>query len=556
MKQMIKRQSLALLLNFGSVFAFISSNLPLNSLKATHFCVAPTCLTATRDAKEQVDTEEDLFFEEEDEYYEPCNKSFVDFQEELEAFAFLSSVDRQAPSRAQQVFDEMYEAHIMEDRADLWPNTTIYNLLIDCHAWSKSPRGGQEAQLILDRMQNATVQEIARPNVDTYIKVMEAWASRKQVERAQQVYGQLQERFESFKSSDLRPNTGAYNKLIKAWMKSGKPEAPQKAEDLLYEMMNKYKNGDKAVKPNKKTWVQVLKAYGEQPSVESVEKMTELLQEMARWFRIMGDEDCQPDTRCYNILIKTTGQVPEIQQQTEEILYDMLESFENGVDAMRPNGATFVHVYNSFLSTNDPDGAADTVEKILKLQESLQKNEDGIEKPDVRAYNAVLAVIARAKKDPTKAQRAKRLVEHMKSLRDEGDKMAAPNLRTYNLVLNAAAYTEGEPKELLSAFRVAVDSINDLRENPLLEPDPVSYGLFLRSCAQLMPLSDKRETVVENIFRKCCVDGQLGQYVLHELSYAASPNLCRKLLGGDMDDGVNLPIEWTRNVKNKKQQLR
>ena len=118
-------------------------------------------------------------------------------------------------------------------------------------------------------------------------------------ERAQQVFGKLQHMFESLKHNDLRPNTGAHNKLIKAWMKSGKLEAPQKTEDLLNEMMNKYKNGDQVVKPNDKTWVQVLKAHGEQPSVDSVEK----LQSIARNGSIVPSherKDYQPNTRRYN----------------------------------------------------------------------------------------------------------------------------------------------------------------------------------------------------------------------------------------------------------------
>lgn len=97
----------------------------------------------------------------------------------------------------------------------------------------------------------------------------------------------------------------------------------------------------------------------------------------------------------------------------------------------------------------------------------------------------------------------------MKRLQDEGNKKAAPNLRTCIQVLNAAAYTKGELKELLLAIRVAVDrqpvSMSDLQENEELEPDPVPYDLFLQSCAQLMPSSNKWEAMVR------------GKYVLQML---------------------------------------
>jgi DNA-binding FadR family transcriptional regulator len=513
-------------------------------------------LAVTR-SEEQVDLEdyeEDIGGEEED-IYEPCDKTFHDFQEQLEALAFLSSVDRYASQNAQKVFDEMYEAHVLEDNVDLWPNVTIYNLLIDAHAWSRDRKGGEAAQHILDRMEDETVQEIARPNVHTYIKVMEGWASRKQPVRAEQVFEQLQTRYQRIKSDNVRPNTGAYNKLIKSWMKSGTSVAGEKAEALLRDMLKKYNDGDEAVKPNRKTWVQVMKAYAERRDVESIEKIQDLLRDMARMYR-MGDKEYRPDTQCYNVLVKAIGQNPSIHNgaaQAEELLYEMMEAFQDGNDGLRPNGATFVNVYNAFRTSNDPN-AGTRAEKLLELQEGMSEGRDDDLKPDVRAYNAVITVVARSG-DPKKAERAKRILDRMKKLQ-KGDKDVSPNLRTYNNILNACSYTKGEPKELMSAFRIAVDAINDLRESSSLTPDPVSYGLFLRCCTQLMPTSDKREAVVENIFRKCVNDGQVGSYVLHELSNAASPQLCRKLLGGDMEDGVNLPMEWSRNVKNNRQKLR
>ena len=69
----------------------------------------------------------------------------------------------------------------------------------------------------------------------------------------------------------------------------------------------------------------------------------------------MSEKTINPILGAIIILIKTIEQIPGIYQQTEEIMHDMLDSpFENGVDAMRPNRATFVNVCNSFQSMNDP----------------------------------------------------------------------------------------------------------------------------------------------------------------------------------------------------------
>jgi hypothetical protein len=75
---------------------------------------------------------------------------------------------------------------------------------------------------------------------------------------------------------------------------------------------------------------------------------------MARLYRF-GEEEYKPDTQCYYVLIKAIGQIPSIKNgpvQAEELLYEMMEAFQDGNDALRPNGATFVNVYHSFRTSN------------------------------------------------------------------------------------------------------------------------------------------------------------------------------------------------------------
>lgn len=510
--------------------------------------------------------EEDLVFldfeENDDDDYQGCDKSYSDFLEELQALAFMSSVDATATAKAQAVFDEMFEAYVMDENAALWPNVTIYNLLLDTYAWSSNPKGASDAQHILDRMEDGTNQEVARPNVDSYIKVMEAWANRKQPLKAEQILERLEERFESTQSVDVQPHTGAYNKLIKAWMKSGLPVGPEKAESVLKKMLSDYfENGIQAVKPNQKTWVQVMRAYSQQRrNLQSVEKIKELMEQMQHLSETKGDTDFVPNVYCYNTLIQAIGFNPSIRDggaQAEQLLYDMMEANRKGNENLRPNGATFINVIQAQKFSRDGFVAA-KVEKLLELQEALYQKEpsDKKLKPDVRTFNAALTVLAHTR-DPRKAKKAQRLLDRLQqTFQKDDDSSMAPNLRTYNAVLNACAYTKsGDPKDRLTAFQIAIETIRLLRNSRDVSADPVSYGLFLRSCGQLMPPSEKRDKVMENVFLKCCKDGQLGQCVLEELSFAASKGLCQRLLGGDMEEGVALPMEWSRNVKDPRQKL-
>jgi hypothetical protein len=60
---------------------------------------------------------------------------------------------------------------------------------------------------------------------------------------------------------------------------------------------------------------------------------------MARLYRF-GEEEYKPDTQCYYVLIKAIGQTPSIKNgpvQAEELLYEMMEAFQDGNDALRPN---------------------------------------------------------------------------------------------------------------------------------------------------------------------------------------------------------------------------
>eukprot|EP00978_Attheya_sp_CCMP212_P007616 scaffold17658_cov54-Attheya_sp.AAC.2 len=91
--------------------------------------------------------------------------------------------------------------------------------------------------------------------------------------------------------------------------------------------------------------------------------------------------------------------------------------------------------------------------------------------------------------------------------------------------------------------------MNEIRDHPTLDPNHVSYGMFLKACANLLPPSnDKRDAVVENVFRKCAKDGHVHDFVLESLREAASPRLIKTLLGGNLAEDIQIPIEWTRNT--------
>ena len=123
---------------------------------------------------------------------------------------------------------------------------------------------------------------------------------------------------------------------------------------------------------------------------------------------------------------------------------------------------------------------------------------------------------------------------------------------TFNAVLNACAFTFDQ-KEKLDAFSVAVSSLVLLQEYN--KPDHTTYGTLLKAWCNLIPKDDERRArAVNSVFRQCCKDGQVGNMVLTQLKYAASPVLYRTLIGRDIAEQITLsklPAIWSRSVKEQ-----
>ena len=79
--------------------------------------------------------------------------------------------------------------------------------------------------------------------------------------------------------------------------------------------------------------------------------------------------------------------------------------------------------------------------------------------------------------------------------------------------------------------------------------------MFLKACANLMPASPKRDSVVGSVFRNCCDEGLVNDFVLKELDRAGSKALQLELLGGLLVDDVKLPNEWSRNVRGEQEHV-
>ena len=483
--------------------------------------------------------------------------TYQEYVEELQAMAFLSSIgDEEACDRAQQTFDDMYENHIIEDDASLEPTTEIYNLLIEAYAESSRPNAIEMAEKILDRMESSSAGETGAddydesisavgttplPDINTYIAVLKGYANRAQPMAADAIFRRLYDRFMMTGDKGLMPTTEAYNQLIRAWMKSGTRSAASVTEDLLNEMIDA---NDDAVMPNVETFSRVMNCHTQgskgKDAPANVQRLMDQMQEVSM----------KPNAEVYNVKIKSLAVrgVPDGAVRAVDTLQWMLNEYRKGNHDLCPTRATFIAAINAQTS-NGGKRAAQESEGLFAMMQSLAKElkEDEL-LPNVRVYNALIRCWARSK-ERNKAERTRQLLETMmKESELRGDDELTPNLQTYNGVLNACSFPSrgNSIEEKYAAFRIAVQTLNELRASENCEPNHVSYGTFIRSCGNLMPPSPKRDAVVGNIFRKCCEEGLVSEFVMDSVSYAASENLKITLFEDVV--GGKLPRKWSCNL--------
>ena len=518
-------------------------------------------------------------------------KSYNDYLEKMQELAFLSTVQVQNQEQqslfaksnkltleAQSIFDKMFHEWYDNEKDDLEPTTEIYNLLIDIYSNNnnnqsnyKNPMGVPEQ--ILHRMEHGAMDNVPKPNIETYVIIMNGWSRLGNIDKVEQTLYRLEQRFTQTRDNDVLPNIEVYNTMISACLKSG---AKQKAEEMLLKLMNKgvilhdnRTNDDKEEAghdevlllnsfpgPDTKTFYLVMNCFIRDSSLSASKKASKIntiLEAMKEWKLNNPDTDVDPKHKnVMNVLIKASLSSVE----AETFLFDMIDTYQKDhIESHRPDAASFINTINvwKFSRSNE---AAQRSSQLLELLNELYeveiragKNVADI-KPDRRVYSAVQTVWCRSK-EKNKAKEAKKLLLKLISLQKENDDLDyAPKLRQWNNVLNACVYTKGTQQKRKEAMKILVETFNEMRnsDDMSIQPNHVTYGMFLKACATLLQPNEQTQSIVENVFRKCCRDGHVSDFVFTALVEVASPELFRKLLGGDIHDEIEIPEGWARNV--------
>lgn len=522
-----------------------------------------------------------------------------------------SSGKNNAGVEAERLLNQLIDLYKKNSNKASAPNRNSFNTVIKAYANSGDKESSTNVQRILNMMEHpeslGLPDSIAKqiiPDKFSYTSILNDWAyngsdDENVGERAEELIQQMYDIYnksnsdDSDRRKDVKPDTVTYNAVLKVWGKCGHPDSGERSIVLLGDMIQRYKDGDSNVTPDDVTYNSVINNIANSKSEDSPQRAMQLLEEMESSYE-SGLIKSKPDIISYNSVLKAFAKQGGYTsaKRAEEMLNKLEESYDARATTIQPDVISYnivisawggdankavalldrmryrtnegkaqlkpdITTYNSILNAwsqstdrNAPVKALGLLEIMLRLHEGG----DTSAKPDVQSFTTVINAFSKSK-FPRKARQTRDLLKRMKSLNDKGQIKMRPNVFVYAAVLNACAYTFGRSEEKEEALQVAIETYDELQASMDIETNHVAYGSFIRVCRRLISDESERDKYITRVFRQCCNDGQVGDYVLRQLR--AVPSLYKSLLQeyideyGYGDDVVyqELPKRWTCNVK-------
>jgi hypothetical protein len=214
----------------------------------------------------------------------------------------------------------------------------------------------------------------------------------------------------------------------------------------------------------------------------------------------------------------------------------------------RPNTTSFTTVIDAWSKS----GHKNAYDHALKMFQQMQSMRKGAE-PNTFAYNSLMNALA-ISSVPDKATKAFNMLLEMDKMAKEGNIDVVPSMQTYGVVVKACARTYGNKEAKRRALRVALEAFDKFRRDPNFSTNPMIYDSLFITIA-LSSRGGEYAKLVTQVFKLCCEDGALNDFILRHLRKNTPRDVYYNLIGARASSGgrdvsvADLPAEWSANAE-------
>lgn len=268
-----------------------------------------------------------------------------------------------------------------------------------------------------------------------------------------------------------------------------------------------------------------------------------------RWER--GNAAVEPTNRHFNIVINAYAKSSN--PFAAKKAYELLQRMKGASSRSKPDIISYTSVIECFSKSADPSAAQTVVDLLEEAFQVQEQSGDPAMQPNLRTFTMVILTLSKCNGSPAKARELlTRLLDLYEETKDEA---LLPNTFPFNYCLDCCANTLTEDKT--EAFRIAIQTYQQMRESPYVSPDSFTYAFWLKCCNNL--LGDNQDLKAKckfHAFNECKKAGLVSSAVLNRLQRGMAPKVVQEWL--DIPERKNgfrdiklqeLPPNWSRNAQ-------
>ena len=369
-------------------------------------------------------------------------------------------------------------------------------------------RAQQILRLMHERYVNRGNKKRARPGVEAFTAVLDAWAQSKlpaAPKRAEQILNWI-DRLNVEGTLDFRANVYSFSSVINAYAKQGLAEDAERLLGVMVDGMemqerqvdndNEFCDGLKpsegtsadinhlVARPNVYTFTSVINAWANTNNGEyAAQRANKVFSQLERLHKETGDPDLKPNTVCLTSLMLAwarSGSAKQIKEADQ--IFTRLKEIQQTVKS-EGNGADGISTfsYNNYIyaiaKSSLPD-AADRAESLLN--DLLEKKIDG-HTGVVTPNDTTWTIVAQAFAQKGDGEGAEKIMLRRHEANRNKICESRPTAFFYNTVLNAWSRRALTSPDAVNSCQRLLDWLEEQskKENSFIKPDVVSYSITL-----------------------------------------------------------------------------